>query len=328
MNLLALDATVIRALAPPGLVFDWVREAMLQTSHGEVALPLRQRFELPGGRGGIGVMPGYVGSLQRAGVKLASLVPAAKRKGSSHLGLLILYDSDGLVPVALLEAGTVTALRTAAASAVATDVLARADADCLAILGAGEQADAHLDALIDLRPFGEVRIWSRTAQGRANFIARNEARTGIPIRAVRTPAEAARGADVICTVTSAQEPFLSSGMIDRGCHVNLVGSSNRQAQEIDCGIVAASRFFVDYRQSAFEQAAELIEALDLGLVTKAAVAGEIGEVLSGATEGRQSKDQITVYKSLGVASQDIFTADHLFERAKQANAGIPVTFAT
>jgi ornithine cyclodeaminase len=148
-----INGATIRRLAPPEKLIGWMREAMIAVSRREVELPLRRAIVLPGGMGAIGIMPGYVGAeANSAGVKLVSLVPPERRKGSSHLGLMVLYDADGLVPEAILCGGTVTAIRTSAATANATDLLARKDATKLTILGSGEQAAAHIDALRVVRP--------------------------------------------------------------------------------------------------------------------------------------------------------------------------------
>ena len=322
-----LNGPVIRKLAPPEQLLAWVRTAMIATSTGGAELPLRRKFNLPDGRGAIGIMPGYVGALGRAGIKLASLVPPDRRKGSSHLGLMVLYDADGLMPIAVLEAGTITALRTAAASAVATDVLARRNAKTLALLGTGEQADAHVPAMLRVREFERITVWSPSPESRDTFAARHRQQTGLPIEAAGSAAEAAAGADVICATTSALRPFLSAAMTSSGSHVNLVGSSHAEAQEAFPDLIAACRFFVDYRPSAFAQAAELLDAMDRGLVGEDHIAGENGEVLIGKVAGQQSEQQITVYKSLGVASQDIVTAHHVVTRAGHANEGTVVEVA-
>lgn len=311
-----IDAETIRKLAPPERLIGWMREAMIAVSRRDVELPLRQAMFLPEGAGGIGMMPGYVGSdVQSAGVKLVSLVPPARRKGSSHLGLMVLYDADGLVPQAILCGATVTSVRTSAVTAMATDVLARHDARCLAVLGAGEQGEAHVRALRHVRGFDDIRIWNRNMEA-AEAVAQRQG-----ARAVATLAEAVDGADVICTVTSAREPILTGAQVAPGTHVNLVGSSFPDAMEVDDGLVVKSRYFVDYRPSTMAQAGEFLHALEAGLVTEDHISGEIGAVIDGVIPGRQSANEITVYKSLGVAAQDIVTARRVYELARSAGLG-------
>lgn len=319
--LLVIDAATIRALAKPDLLIGWMREAMIAVSARDVELPLRRGMPLPDGGGAIGMMPGFVGGqVMSAGVKVVSLVPPERRKGSSHLGLMVLYDADGLVPRAILCGATVTALRTAAATAMATDVLARGAARSLAILGTGEQAVAHITALRHVRPFDDLRIWGRR-QASAGRLA--ETFGG---RACATVESAVAGADVVCTVTSAHEPILAGAHISEGAHVNLVGSSVADAREVDDDLVERSRYFVDYRPSTMDQAGEFLHALAAGRVGEDHIAGEIGAVLSGEAPGRQSAKEITVYKSLGVAAQDIVTARHVYTLAMEHGLGATVAF--
>lgn len=319
-SLLVIDANTIKALAPPEKLIGWMRDALVAVSRRDAVLPLRQGMAIPNGGGAIGIMPGFVGAdVQSAGVKLVSLVPVERRKGSSHLGLMVLYDADGLLPVALLCGATITNIRTSAVTAVATDALARSDARSLAILGTGEQSEAHVEALRQVRPFDDIRIWGRN-HGIAKTIAARHR-----IRAVEYVDEAIAGADVVCTVTSAREPILFGSRLTPGTHVNLVGSSAADCREADDDLVVKSRFFVDYRPSTLAQAGEFLGAMKAGLIRENHIAGEIGEVLDGAVPGRTSPEEITVYKSLGVAAEDIVTARHVFELATKAGLGSKVT---
>lgn len=315
-----IDATTIRKLAPPEILIPKMRQAMVAVSRREVVLPLRQAMQLPQGAGGIGMMPGFVaGEIKSAGVKLVSLVPPDRRKGSSHLGLMVLYDADGLVPQAILCGATVTSVRTSAVTAMATDALARTAASSLAVLGAGEQGEAHVRALQHVRRFTDIRIWDRRIE-KAQEVAQRQGG-----RAVASLAEAVAGADVICTVTSARDPILFGARVAAGSHVNLVGSSFPDAREVDDDLVAHSRFFVDYLPSTMAQAGEFLHALQAGRITEAHIAGEIGAVVDGTIAGRQSAAEITVYKSLGVAAQDIVTARLVFELACQSSLGSVVS---
>lgn len=253
-----------------------------------------------------------------AGVKLVSLVPPERRRGSSHLGLMILYDATGLVPEAILCGATLTALRTAAATALATDILARPDARRLAILGAGEQAEAHVGALRHVRPFERIILWARRRE-QADSLAQ---RLGGGIIVADTIADATLGADVVCAVTAARQPFLTAAHISPGTHVNLVGSSSADASEAAGDLVARGRYFVDFIPSALDQAGELLEAMRTHSLDRDHIAGEVGAILSGQTRGRRSPDEITIYKSLGVAAQDIVTARNILLTARAAGRGI------
>jgi ornithine cyclodeaminase len=298
-----------------------LREAMVAVSRGEVEMPLRWALALPQSRGMLGMMPGWYGPADAAGIKLISLVPPALREGrSSHLGLMILYDGAGLVPRALLCGATLTSLRTAAATAVATDVLARSDARVLAVLGTGEQAESHLEALAPVRDFAEVRIWGRR-QPSAQALAERQAGRFADIRVCATVAAALAGADVVCAVTSSPAPVFGGESLEPGMHVNLVGSSTPDKRECDTAAVCRSRFIVDYRPSAMAQAGELLTAIREGAVTEQHIAAEIGEVIAGTAAGRTSAAEITLYKSLGVAAQDLAVAAAIVDAATAAGEG-------
>ena len=316
-NLRVIDAQSIRKLAPPERLIGWMREAMELVSKRDVELPLRRGMALPDGAGAIGMMPGYVGgTVQSAGVKLVSLVPPERRKGSSHLGLMVLYDADGLVPQAILCGSTVTAIRTAAVTAVATDALARKDAATLLVCGAGEQAEAHIEALRLVRSFDDIKIWARRPEQAEALADKMGVEVAVDLQ------NAARTADVICTTTGAKDPILFGADIMPGTHVNLVGSSVPDAREVDDELVKKSRFIVDYLPSTMDQAGELLHAIKAGIVGEEHIVGEIGAVLSGQAIGRQLDGDITVYKSLGVAAQDIVTARHIYTLAIKDGVGV------
>ena len=316
-----IDGATVRRLAPPEKLIAWMKPAMVSTSRRAVELPLRRGMVLPGGLGVIGMMPGYVGEdTASAGVKLVSLVPPERRRGSSHLGLMVLYDADGLVPQAILCGATVTALRTAAVSALATSVLARPEASVLAILGAGEQAAAHIPALMAVRRFKKIVIWARRRE-QADALA---ASLQIPAELVVASSvqEAVAAADVVCTLTSSREPLLQGEWLAPGAHINLVGSSSADAREADDAVVQRSRFFVDYIPSTLDQAGEFLHAKNAGLVDDSHIVAELGAVLEGTAEGRRHAEEITVYKSLGIAAQDVVTAREVYRAACAGNLGV------
>jgi ornithine cyclodeaminase/alanine dehydrogenase-like protein (mu-crystallin family) len=264
------------------------------------------------------MMPGFLGSEASAGIKLLSLAP--KQPGrSSHLGVMMLYDAN-LIPVAMLCASTVTALRTAATTACATDVLAPRTARQLAILGSGEQADAHLSALQLVRNFASIRIWSRT-RANALALANRHAGTGSNIEVCEQVAAAVNNADVICTLTSSQTPILTGHLVPDGVHVNMVGSSSRGFAETDDELVMRARFFVDLKTSALSQAGELLGAIERGRVTEQHIAAEIGEVIAGTRPGRASPSELTAFKSLGIAAEDIALAAHIHRKAERLGLG-------
>jgi ornithine cyclodeaminase len=321
MKLRALSADSIRKLAPYDELIPLMAGTLAAVSRAEAELPLRWALNVPGERGALVMMPGYLGSQASAGIKLVSLNPQAAAQGRpSHLGLVVLYEADGLAPVALLCGSTVTALRTAATTACATNVLAKREARVLAILGSGEQADAHLSALRLVRNFTQVRLWSRT-RAHAETLAAKHAKFPAPVQVHDTVETAIAGADVICTLTSSPTPILPGLLVSPGAHVNLVGSSGRAAAETDDDLVERSRFYVDFRTAAMSQAGELLDAIARGRVSADHIVAEVGEVIEGLKPGRNDDNDITVFKSLGIAAEDIALAAHVYRKAEQKGIG-------
>ena len=320
MKLRFLATNDIDQLSSKQDLFDWVKEALVETALGNATLPLRQGMHIDPDIGTIGMMPGHLKSANAAGVKLVSLVPPHRRRGSSHLGLMILYDDDGLVPIAILDGAHITAIRTAAASAVATDVLARKDAKTLAILGTGEQAHSHIDALMRVRPFEQIMVWGRSLE-KAQALCEKFRGTDVTIAPTDHCEAAVSDADVICTVTGSPAPVLPGELVRPGCHVNLVGSSHANACETDTALLVKSDIFLDYEGSARAQAGEILKAVADGDLAWNDIKGEIGHVISGNIQGRISSDQITVYKSLGIAAQDIVTARRVYDKAVENGLG-------
>ena len=232
--------------------------------------------------------------------------------------MMLLFDEKGLLPLAILCGATITAVRTAAVTALATDVLARPQARVLAILGAGEQAHAHVKALRLVREFEDIRIWSHRAAELPGFLAQHP---GLPLRACASVAEAVQGADVVCTLTSSRSPILGGDLLQPGMHVNLVGASSADCAEADDELVRRSRFFVDWRESTLHQAGELLGAIERGVVGPEHIQAELGEVLAGSKAGRRAEHEITVYKSLGIAAQDLMTARRVFDLAEARGLG-------
>jgi ornithine cyclodeaminase len=297
-----------------------MRDTLAAVSRGEAELPLRWALSVPDKGGMLVMMPGYLRPAASAGIKLISLAAGADRTRSSHLGIMMLYDADGLAPTSMLCGSTVTALRTAATTACATDILAARDARILAILGSGEQADAHLAALPVVREFVEVRVWSRTRANAENLAKRFTA-TGMRIEVCDSVAAAVHNVDVVCTLTSSPNPILPGSLVSAGVHVNLVGSSGRTTSETDDDLVARSKFYVDYMPSALSQAGELLGAVERGCISTDHVAGEIGEVILGTRPGRATAADITVFKSVGIAAEDLALAAYVQRKAERLGLG-------
>ncbi|MCJ2180953.1 ornithine cyclodeaminase family protein [Novosphingobium album (ex Hu et al. 2023)] len=287
-----------------------MRQAMIRLSLGETRQLPRQILRLDNGM--LGVMPGAIGPADAFGLKVVSVYPGNFAKGlPSHQGMIMLFEPEHGVPIALVDAGEVTRIRTASASAAATDALARQDARVLAVLGYGEQAEAHIAAIRQVRPIERVLVWGRNAAKCTRF-AGHVGMTGIACEVAATPAEAAASADIICTVTGASEPVLSGADVRPGTHVNLVGSSHAGPAEADNALVAGSRYFVDSREAVLAQGAEYLRARDAGLIDETHILGEIGEVFGGSVPGRTNPADVTIYKSLGQIIQDLASAWHVY----------------
>lgn len=291
-----------------------VREAMIAFSRGETRQLLRSIIPLAAGRM-FGVMPGAMGERAPFGAKLISVFPENFDKGvQSHQGLVVLFDPDNGAPVCVLHAGELTAIRTAAASAVATDALARADSRRLAILGYGEQAETHARAIRKVRDIEVITVWGRSPDRAAAFASRMQAELGLPVALSPDVESAVAKADIICTVSSASEPILKGAWVRPGTHLNLVGSSFAGPVEVDNDLVVRSRFVADSREGVLAQGAEFLRAKQAGLIGDDHIVAEIGQVLAGDIEGRRSRDEITAYKSLGHVVQDLASAWALYSQ--------------
>lgn len=327
MEIRLLRAPDIRRLLPMAACIQLMERTMIAVAEGRALVPLRSMMVLPDRRGIMGVMPGYLGEPQCFGIKLLCMMPQNKPpQYSSHLGLVLLFEAEHGLPMAMLDAATITALRTAAASGFATRLLSRPDAGDLAILGAGEQAESHLEAMLSVRSLRRVRVWARDPMKAEAFARQQSQRHGLAIETAPTVQAAVAGADLVCTVTKAREPILESSWLSAGVHLNVVGSSTANTAEIDSATVARARMFVDLRESTLNEGGDYLQALRAGLITPAHILGEIGEVANGSKAGRCSAADVTLYKSLGIAAQDLAAAHYLLERARAADVGQVIDF--
>jgi ornithine cyclodeaminase len=282
-----------------------VRRAMIAFSRGETRQLLRSIIPLADGHM-FGIMPGALGERGVFGAKLISVFPENFEKGlQSHQGVVVLFDGQTGAPTCIAHAGEVTAIRTAAASAVATDALARPEASRLALLGYGEQAATHARAISRVRRLSAISIWGRSPERAQGLAGRLSEDFGFAVEVCPSVQAAVAEADIVCTVTSAREPVLEGAWVKPGTHLNLVGSSFAGPTEVDNALVVRARFIADSREGVLAQGAEFLKAKAAGLVGDEHVVGEIGQVLDGKLAGRQSPDQVTVYKSLGHIVQDL-----------------------
>ncbi len=324
----------VERLLPVGACVPVMREAMIATSRRDVSLPIRQFMPVPGASGKMAIMPGSLGTageddLASFGIKLVCKYdrPAINGKPDplgTHVGMVMLFDSAKGVPLAMIEGSSLTSIRTSAASALATDLLARPDAQHLAIIGNGEQASRHIAAMRAVRDIRDVVVWGRDPARASRFADDASEAFGLPVSAAPSAAEAVMNADIICTTTSAKEAVLSGADLKPGQHINLVGSAIPTTAEVDHEAVRRTRFYVDYRAAAMAAAGELLKAIEAGVVTEAHIVAEIGEVAADPLLARRSPDEITCYKSLGVAAQDLAAAHAIWRVAESEGAGLEI----
>lgn len=326
MSTIVVNGTRVRQFLPMRDCIDAMERALRALARGRADVPLRPVVRVPadgaGAGGALAAMPAYLGDPRSLGVKAISVF--AGNEGTvhdSHQGAVLLFDPDHGALVAIMDAGTITAVRTAAVSAVATRLLARPDAGDLAILGAGVQAHSHLDAMRAVRPVRRVRVWSRTT-ARAEEFARRYDASGFSVTAVATAHDAVEGADLVCTVTSSHEPVLMGDWLAPGAHLNVVGASIAAAREVDTTAILRSACFVDRRESALREAGDLVIPIRDGAVAESHIRAELGELLEGQREGRLTPQEITLFKSVGLAVEDLGAADIVYRRA-QHDADVP-----
>ncbi|MEA2164143.1 MAG: hypothetical protein QOK37_2270 [Thermoanaerobaculia bacterium] len=298
-----------------------MEEALTALARGEVHNPLRHMIRGDGAKGILGLMPSYRGGAQPYyGLKEVCVFPGNPAIGlDTHLGGVLLHSGETGQLMAVMNASAITAIRTAAVSAVATKLLAREDARTLAIIGAGVQARTHLEAIPLVRNIDDVRIVSRS-------IAKAEALAERGARVVSSVEEAVRGADIVVTATSSREPILKREWLRDGVHINAVGSSIAAARELDAATVASASLFVDRRESTVNESGDYLFALREGAISADHIRAEIGEILTGQAKGRTAESEITLFKSLGLAVEDLASAQFLFEKASREEAGTWVAF--
>lgn len=326
--MLILNGDDVRRLLPMAAAVDRMAEALAALARGTAGVPLRPLMWLPDRRGLLGMMPAWDGGAGVMGIKVVSVMPGNHGTAyDAHQGGVLLFEVEHGVPVALVDASSITAVRTAAVSAVATRVLAREDAADLALLGSGIQATTHLDAMRAVRPIRRVRVWSRTPAHAARFAEREAGRTGIEIRAVADAADAVRDADLVCTTTASRTPVLYGEWLAPGTHVNAVGASTGTARELDGAAVARARLFVDRLESARHEAGDYLLALADGAIAETHIVAELGQVLTGECAGRTNSDEITLFKSVGLGIEDVAAAELVWREAVRQGIGTNVSLA-
>lgn len=320
-----LDGAQVASLLPMADCIDLMERALGSLAAGRGILPLRTVIRLPGGRGAFGTMPAWLDEPMALGLKAIAVFPGNEGTDlDSHQGLVLLFDPGRGTPAAILDAASITAIRTAAVSGAATRALARPDASDLGILGSGVQARTHLEAMHLVRPLRRIRAWSPSRERLLGFVRWAGERLHLEVEPAASARDAVLGADLICTVTASPVPVLEGDRLAEGAHVNAVGASLPTTRELDTRAVARSRLFVDRRESALSESGDFLLARAEGAVGDGHIVAEIGEVFRGLVPGRENASQVTLFKSLGLAVEDLAAAAHVLRGAEAAGAGIVV----
>ncbi|MEP6570594.1 MAG: ornithine cyclodeaminase family protein [Acidobacteriota bacterium] len=329
MKILILSHDEIVKLLPMKECIAVMREALSALAVGEVHQPLRTIIRPPGAAGAMGLMPSYIaGDSPAFCLKAICVFPGNPAKGKdSHQGAVLLFSAETGELLAMMNASAITAIRTAAVSGVATDLLAREDACKLALVGSGVQARSHLAAISEARLIKHCRIVSRQLENAQRFAEEMKRDFSFPLEPVATMAEALAGADLIVTATNAREPIVKREWISPGAHLNVVGSSTPKSREVDSETMAAASLFVDRRESTLNEAGDYLFAAAEGAIGPEHIRAELGEVLQGYKPGRTSAEEITLFKSLGLAVEDLAAANYLYKKARELNAGTWVEYS-
>ncbi len=309
-----------------GDLISAMEAALARFSAGEVLQPVRTVLTVGPTRAYFGLMPAYVPNPGTLGAKIVTVFSGNSAKQlPSHLATIFLLDPETGSLQALMDGRYITEARTAAVSAVSARFLAKPDASTLAIIGSGVQARSHLDAYAEVRSLKDVRIWSPQARSRERFVSEMSGHVAVPIRATASAEEAVRGADLIVLATSSTAPVLDAAWVGAGAHVVSVGACRPDQREMDPDLVARARVFVDSRAAALVESGDVVMGIAEGRFAASHVVGELGEVVLGRVEGRTADDQITIFKSLGMAVEDVVAADLVFRRAAESGAGTELT---
>lgn len=325
MDLLVINAEEVRSLLPMAACMEAMEAALKQLGRGEAQNPLRSVNWLPEKRGILLAMPAL--SEEAMAIKVITVMPGNHGTPyDSHMGAVILFDTQYGRPLALMDASEITAIRTAAVSGVATRALAREDAGDLAILGTGVQGRSHLRAMLEARPLRRVRVWSRSADSREAYARWADEELDVEVELADSAQAAVTGADLICTATAAAEPVLRGAWLASGTHVNAVGASTPTTRELDSAAMALVSHFVDRRESALDESGDYLLALQDGAIDTDHIRAELGEVLLGEAPGRRDDEEITLFNSLGLAVEDLASARLIYREAQRLGRGTVVEF--
>ena len=322
MKVLIVNHREVREYLPMHECIEVMAGALKLLSKDRALNPLRWGMWLPDRTGLLGMMPGYLEDSEIMGLKAVCVFPGNHAtKYDSHQGSVMIFETKNGRLLAIVDASEITAIRTAAVSGVATKLLANEHAGDLAILGSGVQARSHLEAMLLARKIQRVRVWSPNEDHAGKFAERSSERHDLRVESMPTAREAVAGANIICTTTSSNDPILLGKWISPGTHINAVGSSVAFTRELDSAAVARSRLFVDRRESTVNEAGDFLFPHKEGVLDESHIQGELGEVLLSKTLGRKSKEEVTLFKSSGLAVEDLASAYHVYRKMKDQGTG-------
>jgi alanine dehydrogenase len=323
--MLVLSASQVRSIIDLDELIAALEQAHIQYSTGKAVMPVRLVVPLPQIQGRITSMPGYLNEDKALGMKVVTYFQDnPKQNLPAILATIMLFSAETGKMIAAMDGGYITAIRTACASALATKALANLDTPVLGILGAGVQAGAHIQALSRVRQLSRIKIYSPSGKSALNIKAELEKQCGVPIEVVNSAQDAVRDSDLLVTVTTAKEPIVNADWLKPGMHINAVGSHRPDLREIDGATLKRAKVVVDSREAVMAECGDILLALKEGFISEADIHGEIGEVLAGSKTGRTDASEITLYKSVGVAIQDVAAAQLVYRKALEQNVGTNV----
>jgi ornithine cyclodeaminase len=328
MSLLILNHSEVEQLLPMNECIDVMEDAFAALARNEYHQPLRTIVKPPHVKGVMALMPTFrAGETPLFGLKAICVFPGnAEISKDAHQGGVMLFDGTNGEPLAMINASAITAIRTAAVSGLATRRLAREDACDLAIIGAGVQARTHLTAMSCVRALKRIRVCASRLESAQRFAAGMQSQSPAPLEPVASPEAAVRGADIIVTATTSREPVVRRDWVSPGAHINAVGTFSFNARELDTATMVDASLFVDRRESALNEAGDYLIPAKEGAIGPEHIRAELAQVITRAHPGRKSPDEITIFKSLGLAMEDLAAATYVFGKARQRELGTLVNF--
>lgn len=325
MEVLCVNRELVVDFLPMGDCIRLMEETLKSVARENLKMPARGYLQVDGGNGLMAWMPSCLPNIEALGIKIITFFPDNMHHGfETHMATIMVMDSKNGSLKAVVDGTAVTALRTAGVSGAATNHLARAESKVLALVGAGIQAQTHLEAMTQVRAIEQVRVFDVDTQKRDDFATRAGNRYGLPINSVGTVRDAVIGADIVCTVTTSKEPVLEGKWISPGTHINAVGAFRPNTRELDSEAISNARLYVDSRKSASAEAGDYLIPLKEGVVGETHIRGELGELFLGRVEGRTDMNEITVFKSLGLPVEDLAAAHHVYYQAIQERRGYAI----